>query len=201
MEASTQLEQFRLMAGYNRWANRQVYDVAAKLSDADRRRDLGAFFHSVHGTFNHLLLTDRHWMSRFASATPLRFRSLTGARLEPVLGAHGRELFADFARLRLEREETDAVLEAFTAELEPATLSAEMRYANSQGVERVHPLWFAIAHLFNHQTHHRSQATTLLQQLGHDYGVTDFVAMYQVVPEAFRSGDAGTARSGQGPTV
>jgi uncharacterized damage-inducible protein DinB len=60
-------------------------------------------------------------------------------------------------------------------ELGPAMLSASMRYANSQGVERQLPLWFTIAHLFNNQTHHRSQATTLLQQLGHDFGMTDFL--------------------------
>ena len=30
-----------------------------------RRRDLGAFFRSVHGTLYHLLLGDRIWMTRF----------------------------------------------------------------------------------------------------------------------------------------
>jgi uncharacterized damage-inducible protein DinB len=184
---STQLEQFRLMARYNCWVNSKVYDVAATLSDAERKRNLGAFFHSVHGTLNHLLLTDRHWMSRFATATPLRFKSLADTKLEAVLGEHGRELFADFAQLRSEREETDAALEAFVAELKPSMLGVEMRYSNSKGVERVHPLWFAMAHLFNHQTHHRSQATTLLQQLSRDYGVTDFLAMYQVAPDVFQT--------------
>jgi uncharacterized damage-inducible protein DinB len=185
-DESQQIQQFLLMARYNSWANHRIYRVAATLSEEERKRDLGAFFHSVHGTLNHLLLTDRHWMSRFATATPLRFRSLSGAKLEPILGAHGRELFADFAELRAERAATDAVLEAFATELETPMLSAEMRYSNSQGIERVHPLWFAIAHLFNHQTHHRSQATTLLQQLGYDYGVTDFLVMYSVAPDAFR---------------
>jgi uncharacterized damage-inducible protein DinB len=64
-------------------------------------------------------------------------------------------------------------------------LDASMRYRNSQGLERVHPLWFAMAHFFNHQTHHRSQATTMLQQLGRDYGVTDFLVMYHLAPAAF----------------
>ena len=39
------------------------------------------------------------------------------------------------------------------------------------------PLWWAVAHLFNHQTHHRGQITTLLMQQGCDPGVTDFYAM------------------------
>jgi uncharacterized damage-inducible protein DinB len=63
-----------------------------------------------------------------------------------------------------------------------------MRYRNfSKGQEREHPLWFALAHLFNHQTHHRSQVTTLLHQLGRDYGVTDFIAIYELLGGADES--------------
>ena len=185
---TTHLAQFRLMGRYNTWANGRLYEIAATLTDDERRRDLGAFFHSVHGTLNHLLLTDRHWMSRFAACTPHKFQAFDGALLEPLLGRQGRELYADFGGLRTQRQATDAVLEAWLRELEPLMIAAPMRYANSQGVVREHPLWFAIAHLFNHQTHHRSQATTLIQQLGHDYGVTDFLALYNVAAEAFRVG-------------
>ena len=39
------------------------------------------------------------------------------------------------------------------------------------------PLWWAVAHLFNHQTHHRGQLTTLFTQQGHDPGSTDLFAM------------------------
>ena len=181
---STSLRQVRLMARYNQWVDERLYELAAGLSDEERKRDLGAFFHSVHRTLNHLLLTDRHWMSRFAACTPYRFRSLERSALEPVLGEHGRELFAEFDRLREEHRETAAALAQWTRELTPEMLDAPMRYANSKGVVREHPLWFAVAHLFNHQTHHRSQATTMMQQLGVDYGVTDLLAIYQVDPGA-----------------
>ena len=52
-------------ARYNRLANETLYEACAALSDGERRRDLGAFFRSVHGTLNHLLLGDRIWMTRF----------------------------------------------------------------------------------------------------------------------------------------
>lgn len=52
-------------AGYNRWANEQLRETAARLSDADYRADRGAFFQSLHGTLNHLLVGDRIWMRRF----------------------------------------------------------------------------------------------------------------------------------------
>src|SRR5215472_11377862 len=54
------------MARYNRWQNDNLYGVADTLSDAERRRERGAFFGSIQGTLNHLLWADRIWMSRFA---------------------------------------------------------------------------------------------------------------------------------------
>ena len=50
---------FRAMARYNRWMNERIYGHCENLSDAERRADRGAFFRSIHGTLNHLLLGDR----------------------------------------------------------------------------------------------------------------------------------------------
>jgi uncharacterized damage-inducible protein DinB len=61
---------FEMLAGYNAWANERVYDAAAALSDADYRADHGAFFGSVHGTLNHLLVGDRIWMRRLSGEGP-----------------------------------------------------------------------------------------------------------------------------------
>jgi uncharacterized damage-inducible protein DinB len=38
---------------------------------------------------------------------------------------------------------------------------------------RTVPRGFWVVQLFNHQTHHRGQITTVLTQLGHDIGSTD----------------------------
>src|SRR5258707_13139620 len=54
------------MARYNRWQNENLYGAADTLSDAERRRDRGAFFGSIHATLNHLLWADRIWMYRLA---------------------------------------------------------------------------------------------------------------------------------------
>src|SRR5947209_19844850 len=55
----------RTMAAYNAEMNRRLYGAAARLSDAERRQQHGAFWGSIHGTLNHLLWGDRQWMSRF----------------------------------------------------------------------------------------------------------------------------------------
>lgn len=63
------------LARYNRWMNDQLYALAATLDDETRKRDLGAFFKSIHGTLNHLLLTDRVWLGRFTGVVfPTRLR-------------------------------------------------------------------------------------------------------------------------------
>jgi uncharacterized damage-inducible protein DinB len=56
---------FNMLAAYNGWANRRLYAAAAELPDEAYRADRGAFFKSVHGTLNHLLVADRIWMKRF----------------------------------------------------------------------------------------------------------------------------------------
>src|SRR4029453_5393064 len=62
-------------ARYNVWAPDKLLERhVAKLSDDEYRRDVGLFFKSVHGTLNHLLLTDRHlWFERFRRGeSPIR---------------------------------------------------------------------------------------------------------------------------------
>ena len=56
------ISRYRTFAGYNAWCNERLYDAAATLLDADYRADRGAFFKSLHGTLNHLLVGDRIWM-------------------------------------------------------------------------------------------------------------------------------------------
>jgi uncharacterized damage-inducible protein DinB len=179
MEAA--LRQYRALARYNHWMNARLYGVAGELSDEERTRDLGAFFRSVHGTLNHLLLTDRAWLARFTGDRELAtVTSSSGERI--AVRALDQELFADFGELRRVREETDALIETWVAGLTPERLAGPIAYRDSKGRAHEHPLWWAVGHFFNHQTHHRGQVTTLLSQLGRDPGVTDLVAMLREAP-------------------
>jgi uncharacterized damage-inducible protein DinB len=164
------LDGFHLLAGYNRWTNRRLYAACATLSDEERKKDRKAFFRSIHGTLNHLLLGDRAWLGRF-TARPIQFRSLD------------EELFGDFAELRRERDATDAAIEAFTRELTEDRLREDIAYATTAGKAYRHPLGPALLHLFNHQAHHRGQVTTMLSQLGVDPGATDLIVYYREAGE------------------
>ncbi len=164
-------EYCRALARYNRWMNDKVYAAASKLTDGERKLDRGAFFRSIHGTCNHLLLADRVWMGRFTGV------SLHGDWLGPGgIRSLDQELYADFDELRRERVKTDGEIEGWVATLTAARLEAPLRYER-KGLIYDHPLWWSVGHLFNHQTHHRGQVTTLLLQAGQDPGVTDLIAM------------------------
>jgi uncharacterized damage-inducible protein DinB len=168
------VEQYRALARYNAWMNERLYAEAATLSDADRRRDLGAFFRSLHGTLNHILWADRIWMWRFTKDAAIgASRDRDGNLIE--YATHAQELYADFDDLRRERANTDRDIAAWIDGLDEARLAAPIRYSSVSGGAREHPLWMAVTHFFNHQTHHRGQATTLFMQLGRDPGVTDFM--------------------------
>ena len=151
----------KTMARYNQWMNEGLYALCAELSDAERKRDRGAFFGSIHATLDHILYGDLALLARF-----------TGDPAEaPQLGV---EIQPEFAALRAAREALDVRIDAWAETLTPTWLSAPFRYrSNVDGRTRETPTWRLVVHLFNHQTHHRGQVTTLLSQLGIDPGTTD----------------------------
>jgi uncharacterized damage-inducible protein DinB len=159
------------LARYNRWMNDKLYALCATLSDEVRKRDTGAFFKSIHGTLNHILLADRVWLARFAGESlPDGFMGPGGIR------SLDQELYADFEELRRERALTDDALSTWVSAVTPERLAAPLVYLR-RGQRQESPLWGAVAHVFNHQTHHRGQITTVLNQQGCDPGVTDLFAM------------------------
>lgn len=165
------LEWVRAFSRYNRWMNDRLYGLAAGLDDDVRKRDLGAFFRSIHGTFNHLLVADRIWLARLEGV------SLPAGHIGPGgIRSLDQDLYPDFEALRHARRETDEALAAWTSSLTEERLASPFVYAR-RGQSQESPLWWIVAHIFNHQTHHRGQITTLLKQQGCDPGVTDLLAM------------------------
>jgi uncharacterized damage-inducible protein DinB len=144
---------FQMLAGYNAWANARLYVAAAQLTDAQYREDRGAFFKSVHGTLNHLLTTDRIWMQRITG------RGTAPDRLDTIL-------FDDLAELRAAREAEDRRIADHIDGLDEAAFAGVIRYRRVSTPEMFEQaLTPALAHLFNHQTHHRGQAHALLTSL------------------------------------
>jgi uncharacterized damage-inducible protein DinB len=155
------------MARYNRWQNANLYGVADSLSEAERRRDRGAFFGSIFATLNHLLWADRIWMSRLAD-TP----KPAGGIPESV------SLYGDWADLKRERSTFDTVMIEWADRLDPAALAGKLTYYSGAIKAEVRkPRWLLITHMFNHQTHHRGQVHCMLTQAGGRPSDTDLPFM------------------------
>lgn len=151
----------RLLVQYNAWMNAKLYAAAAQLTDGQRREDRRAFFKSIHGTLNHVLYADLLWLYRFTD--------------RPTVELHPDDGLADeFSVLRTRRTALDAELSTWVETLSADWLSADFSYfSKAYGAHFTRPAWTLVVHLFNHQTHHRGQLTTLLTQLGVEPGVTD----------------------------
>ena len=161
------LAYFRMFAGYNGWANQLVYDAAGALSDADYRSDQGAFFRSLNGTLNHILVADRIWMRRFSGEGP-----------QPT--ALDEILYDDFASLEKARAAEDARIVAFFDRLTTDAAASDLTYRPllAGAPAATHPMAEAILHCFNHQTHHRGQAHMILTRLTGKAPAID-LAIYQ----------------------
>ena len=146
------LNQFRQLAAYNRWANARLYAAAIDLSDQAYRLHIGIFFGSLHGTLNHLLLTDRLWLKR-----------LTGE------GEHPNQLNAilydDRTELTGARIAEDNRLIRVVDNYDEAALAGLHSYRTTSGMPQSQVLCEILLHLFNHQTHHRGQAHACLSIL------------------------------------
>ena len=163
------IQHYQLMARYNKWMNQRLYLVCQSLPDELLKADLGAFFGSIYATLNHLLFADYAWMARFQNqSVPYRL---------------GQVIYPDFADLMTAREQFDQIIIDFTEKLTSSWLAADVHYHS--GIDnrtRSLPAWALLTHMFNHQTHHRGQITTLLIQQGVDVGVTDIPWMPEWMP-------------------
>jgi uncharacterized damage-inducible protein DinB len=171
---------FSHLASYNQWMNRKLYDAAAGLSEEELKRDRGAFFGSVFGTLNHIAIGDILWFKRIFKNGP-DFASLAWVdRLAPP-GFPSTLLCDTLPELARLRAALDEAIIAFCAEVTPARLGEALEWTNTKGVRSRKLLGDVLVHVFNHQTHHRGQATTLFSQMGIDVGATDLLL---ILPDA-----------------
>jgi len=146
-------QHFKMMAAYNGWANRVLYDAAAELTEEEFTRDVGAFFGSMMGTLNHILVADRIWMKRFTGEGD------APNRLDAII-------HSTMPALRLEREAEDNRIVEWISGLDDTALEGFFTYVTVVETKTISQrLAPALSHLFNHQTHHRGQAHTILSLL------------------------------------
>ena len=145
---------FNILAGYNAWANEQLYSCVGQIDSDAYRKDCGSFFGSIEATLNHLLVTDKIWRHRL-NALPE-----TGYRLDQIL------FDRDFPGLEVARKAEDEKIVDFILGLSETDLAGTVSYRRASTPElKQQIIWSALAHWFNHQTHHRGQVHAMLSRV------------------------------------
>ena len=145
------IQHFQMLARYNTLANSKLYDVCSQLGEEEIKQMRPAFFKSIHGTLNHILIGDRIWMGRFTG------KEMPSTGLDTIL-------YEDFRELRKIRVLEDEQIENFMSNLNQDFLTETISYVNNQNKIYTDPVSLLLSHFFNHQTHHRGQIHDMLTQ-------------------------------------
>jgi uncharacterized damage-inducible protein DinB len=162
------------MADYNQWMNQKIYEAVGKLSPEQLLENKGAFFGSILGTLNHIAVADTIWLKRFAPALP-KYDVLNAVVELSLPASLDTMLFNNLQELKDRRQLLDETFSTLANSLSEEELLLVIHYKNMKGIASSKNLFSLLMHVFNHQTHHRGQVTTLLSQSGVDVGITDLV--------------------------
>jgi uncharacterized damage-inducible protein DinB len=157
-----------LMARYNAWQNAQVTRAIDGVSLKLLTEDHGAHFSSILGTLNHVLWADAMWLSRFDATSPPPDSGFDeSTMLTPTGAAWSAERFT-----------TDGRIKAWANRVHSIDLTGDLTfYSGALGAEVTKPVAACVAHMFNHQTHHRGQVHAMLTRARLPAPVTDIPFM------------------------
>ena len=166
---------FQMMAKYNDRMNNQILSVVESLNPIDLTENKGAYFKSIIGTLNHILVGDIIWLSRFNLHSE-SYVSLKCVTTLPKPKSLSDVLYPDLKLYKCVRKKVDsALVNWLDKDINVSDFHRNLEYSNTAGIKSSRNFGELVSHLFNHQTHHRGQVSTLLNQMGHDIGATDFL--------------------------
>jgi uncharacterized damage-inducible protein DinB len=147
MEIFMQLKSYlETLYDYNYWASHRYLAVAATLTEEQLFRKQGHSWDSIHRVLVHMMSSERMW--------PQRWRGETGTFLDP-------KDFPTAASIREYWVEVEKNMRSFIGEQAEQSLMKDVTYINPQGEKFTLPLWQMMAHVPNHNTHHRGELAAM----------------------------------------
>ncbi|HEX2996932.1 MAG TPA: DinB family protein [Anaerolineales bacterium] len=139
-------EYLTVLYDYNYWANHRYLAVTETLTEEQFFRKQGHSWDSVQRVLVHMMSSERMW--------PQRWRGEKGAFLDP-------NDFPTAASVRDSWAEIEKDMRALLAEQTEQSLLREVTYTNPKGETFTLPLWQMMAHVPNHNTHHRGELAAM----------------------------------------
>ena len=170
---------FELMAAYNALMNQKICDRISAAPDDALWDDKKAFFGSVLGTLNHIMVGDLIWLSRLNQhpSYPSGFEALISLKDFPSPATLNQILYDDKRHFSASRHTLDQMIISFIEETDERDYLQTLTYRNTKNKTFSKSFSMLLQHFFNHQTHHRGQVTTLLSQMNMDIGETDLLML------------------------
>jgi uncharacterized damage-inducible protein DinB len=165
------------MASYNEWMNAKVYAAAQNLTSEELSANKKAFFGSILGTLNHLVISDTIWLKRFA-AHPARYPSLEPIRSLPAPDSLDPSLFTDLQSLTEHRFWLDSVITEWARSIAESDLDFVLHYTNTKGIAADKRFFSLIMAFFSTiKLIIAAKPRPCSPQAGIDVGVTDLLAL------------------------
>ncbi len=132
---------------YNYWANARYLKSAEGLTAEQFTRKQGHSWDSVQGVLVHMMNSEIMWPRRWREEAPLAFLNI-----------------ADFPTAAAVIERWAGVeqgMREFLAQQSEESLMSKLSYTNARGETFTLPLWQMMAHVPNHNTHHRGELAAM----------------------------------------
>lgn len=155
------LDYFRMLFEYNKWANARILDRAIEASEADYYGPrAGLSYGNLHGTLLHVLGSDWLWLQRWQ-----------GAIMDRVPESE-RPTLASLLELRAE---TEPAQQRYFEQITDADLNVPNTYGFPDGRTITSLRGYQMGHWVNHATQFRSEAAVRLTELGLSPGSLDLM--------------------------
>jgi uncharacterized damage-inducible protein DinB len=145
----TGISLLRGFARNNAWANHRLYGACARLSHAELHAERTSFFPTIARTLNHILIVDWYYLDAL----------VRGGRGRAAFASE--EPFAELGALRAAQRASDLALIAFVEHLREPDLAADVQLERRDHVQ-FESAGDVLAHLLQHQIHHRGQVHATL---------------------------------------
>jgi len=155
---------FETLFDYCYWANRQLWEVVARLTPNEFTKPVAGSYGSVRNTLVHILSAEWGWLDRCGGAA-------RGNALVPTDYPTQKSLIDQWRQVEVHVRE-------FLATLQDEDLERAVEFKLGQGPKHIMPIGELLHHAAIHGVHHRGQVSLLLRSLGHAPGNIDILLYY-----------------------
>ena len=149
---------------YMYWATGRYFAVAEGLTTDQLHQMHGQSWGDVHATLVHMMSSEWVWMQRWHGLSPK--------------GHLDKAEYPTLAALKKRWSEIEAVMRAFIDKQTEESLQSALTYTNFRGETFKLPLWQMLAHIVNHETHHRGELASMYALMSVDHPEDEMIQYF-----------------------